>query len=312
MLLIQGGIYAQESKVSFGMGGEINGGAAVEDTKVYEAGGGWTGSAEYRFTNLFAGGIKLGVTNDFKYRITVFEQSIFARLYFVRLKKVDIFAEAGPGGLIVMRTSGVSASLEAYLIAGARISFGNWYVEPYIGTGYPLWGRIGAMIGYRVPAPQPAVVQAPQPAISRPDPRAAESTSNQRQQPLSEEQTSSAPSQSQIAVIIFPANRMDFTGLNAETVEANAKSITDMGNILKAHPEYRAVLEGHANPTEGTEEEELYELIPLSRQRAEVVAEMLVRAGVNRKQLIIAGSGGVVPSTTGEKNRRVEITVIHN
>ncbi|MDR2518918.1 MAG: hypothetical protein LBD13_05840 [Spirochaetaceae bacterium] len=141
---VPGGIHAQESPFSFGLGGEVSGGA---DPKIYEGGGGWIGSAEYRFHERFAGGVKSGASNDFQYRITVFRENVFARWYFWRPKNLEVFAEAGLGGLFVVRGSETWANLEFSFAAGVRFSFGTWYVEPYLGAGYPVWGRVGVAVG---------------------------------------------------------------------------------------------------------------------------------------------------------------------
>ncbi|MDR0562305.1 MAG: OmpA family protein [Spirochaetaceae bacterium] len=325
LIFLAAGIYAQESKFSFGFGGEISGGIedpdASDDTvlsEVYKSGGGggWTGTFEYRINNLFAGGLKTGVRHDFQYWVTAFEQTIFARLYFVRLKRIEVFAEPGLGGVFAIREAQVRAFLDAYLLAGVRINLGNWYVEPYLGGGYPFWGRVGVMIGYRVPAPQPVAVQS-QPAETRTEtkaPDAADRLATLRQQSETpkpaDSSTASAP-QEPVRTILFPANATDFTGLNSETIERNNRHLSDIANTLKAHPQYRAVLEGHANPTEGTENEERYELVPLSRQRADTIADMLAGAGVDRKQLEIVASGGSRSTANSDANRRVEITIRH-
>ncbi|MDR0569549.1 MAG: OmpA family protein [Spirochaetaceae bacterium] len=321
-----GGMYAQESKFSFGFGGEISGGIDDPDrddddvlSEVYKSGGGggWSGAFEYRINDLFAAGLKTGTRHDFQYWVTAFEQSIFARIYFVRLNRLDVFAEPGLGGIFAVRESQVRAYLDAYILAGVRIKFGNWYVEPYLGTGYPFWGRVGVMVGYRVPAPKPAPVQT-QSADARAERNAADATDRmttaQRQQQAQEAPKPATPPSPQepIRTIFFSANSIDFAGLDAETVAANQRNLDDIAKNLMAHPNYRVLLEGHANPTEGTINEEQFELIPLSRQRADAVAEMLVKAGVNRKQIVIAGSGGIHSSNNPEANRRVEITIMRN
>ncbi|MDR2493789.1 MAG: hypothetical protein LBD24_01065 [Spirochaetaceae bacterium] len=145
-LLASRAIYAQETPFSFGLGGEISGAA---DSKMYEGGGGFIGTAEYRFHERFAAGIKSGASNDFQYRITVFRENIFARWYFWQPKSIDVFAEAGLGGLLVVRGNETWGSLEAAFTLGARFSFGAWYVEPYIGAGYPVWGRVGVAVGIK-------------------------------------------------------------------------------------------------------------------------------------------------------------------
>ncbi|MDR2518919.1 MAG: OmpA family protein [Spirochaetaceae bacterium] len=315
--LAAGAVSAQESKFSFGLSGEISGGA---DPKMYEGGGGWTGSVEYRFKGPFSGGGKIGVSNDFQYRIAVFKQSMFARWYFWRFNSsIEAFAELGPGALLMMRGNEIWASLEIALSAGARFSFGNnWYVEPYLGTGYPVWGRLGVAVGYRVPLQRPGSFRAPAAGPANTEAEAltaAEKLAQENPPPAGDGQGAAGPSGGGSAgpayVIIFPPNRMDFNGLDSGAADENSRTFLEIENVLSEHPEYRVLLDGYANPVEGTEVEDRNELRPLSRQRAEKVAETLVNAGIDRRRLIIAGSGGLRSDRDNrQKNRRVELTII--
>ena len=284
---------------------------------MYEGGGGWTGSAEYRFKGPFSGGVKIGVSNDFQYRIAVFKQSMFARWYFWRLNSIEAFAELGPGALLMARGNEIWASLDVSLSAGARFSFGNnWYVEPYLGTGYPVWGRLGVAVGYRVPSQRSGFPRAPAASANAETETltAAEKLAQENPPLAGEGQGTTDPSRGAAGptyVIIFPPNRMDFTGLDSASADENSRTFSEIENILAEHPEYRVLLDGYANPVEGTEVEDRNELRPLSRQRAEKVAETLVNAGVDRRRLIIAGSGGLrSDSDNRQKNRRVELTII--
>ncbi|MDR0524731.1 MAG: OmpA family protein [Spirochaetaceae bacterium] len=322
---------AQESKFSFGLGGEISGGWADDkndsdkdidkftSAEVYQSGGGGgiIGSFEYRINDLIAAGLKAGFRKDFQRFVMGFETSLFARIYFFRPKGIELFLEPGFGGIFVTGGEGQDGAymgqtkgfFDFYANVGARFNLGNWYIEPYGGFGYPYWGRLGVMFGYRVPAPKPA---APAPAAPA---RSAASSASDR---VTERQTetprtvTSSGAQEPIRTIYFPANRTDFTGLDFATVETNNRNISAVVSLLQGNPEYRVLLEGHANPTEGTENEERYELIPLSRQRADAVADMLVAAGANRKQLVIGGSGGLHAGGSAETNRRVELSLLRN
>lgn len=323
MFLLPSIVYAENTGVSVGLGGEVSSGATVHGNRVYDIGGGWTGAAEYRFNDFVSGGLKVGTSTDFYKRLTVFKHSIFARMYFLRLNKVDLFAEISPGALVAVLVNEVWASLEISFTAGARFSLGNWYVEPYFNVGYPIWGGIGVMVGYRIPLPRRTADRngtdenrKVEPGIEYvPDSPAQET---EQSQGSGEDQEAAAFNEPYPLIpsyyIIFPPNRMDFIGLDPETEAENSRNLRDIENTLKAHPEYRVLIEGYANPTEGTAVEERNELEPLSRGRAEVVATILTEAGVDRKQLIIAGSGGLrlVSPVDGDgkyKNRRVELTL---
>ncbi|HHF0550103.1 TPA: OmpA family protein, partial [Vibrio alginolyticus] len=84
----------------------------------------------------------------------------------------------------------------------------------------------------------------------------------------------------------------------------------EIASVLKAHPQARAVIVGHADST-GTE---TYNQT-LSERRAQAVAVQLVNLGVNQDQLEWRGKGESSPiadNATAEgraRNRRVEVTI---
>jgi flagellar hook assembly protein FlgD/outer membrane protein OmpA-like peptidoglycan-associated protein len=126
--------------------------------------------------------------------------------------------------------------------------------------------------------------------------------------------------------IVFRANFADFNGLDAATVERNAKVIKRIAQILNKFSGYKIGIEGHAN-SEGKiygysaakiAEEEQKELLPLSLGRAELVRQLLVQNGVDAKRLSVEGMGSSQPVVDFKdgvnrwKNRRVEFLLYKN
>lgn len=109
--------------------------------------------------------------------------------------------------------------------------------------------------------------------------------------------------------INFDPNAASMDSLTAEQLASNEKILTMVAFALKKFQEYRVTVEGHANNTTGTEEEERKELIPLSRARAKAVMQILIEKGIERSRLTAVGMGGKKPIASGAdswKNRRVE------
>jgi hypothetical protein len=97
---------------------------------------------------IFAGGIRLGFSQDFK-RIQVIEQGVFFRWYFVDLSGPRFFVQADLGAAIAMEDFRPHPAILGGFTGGVRIPLNDWYVEPFIRGGYPfIWGA-GLIAGYR-------------------------------------------------------------------------------------------------------------------------------------------------------------------
>lgn len=116
--------------------------------------------------------------------------------------------------------------------------------------------------------------------------------------------------------IIFRENEADFVGLAADTVDNNTRVLKRIAQILNKFRDYKVVIEGHANNVTGTEQEELKELLPLSKKRADAVKAILVSFGVDAQRLSTVGVGGRKPVVSRNdrdnwwKNRRVEFILV--
>jgi outer membrane protein OmpA-like peptidoglycan-associated protein len=98
--------------------------------------------------------------------------------------------------------------------------------------------------------------------------------------------------------IRFTADSAVLTGPAADTVRR-------VGELLAAGPAVPVLVEGHVADTPGGPDA----VQRLSDQRAAVVADALVAAGVPAERITARGAGDIRPLATVEESRRVEITV---
>lgn len=125
-----------------------------------------------------------------------------------------------------------------------------------------------------------------------------------------------------IPSITFPPNSADLGLLEeAETIAKNRQVFSRLAELFRTFPEYSILIEGHANmeyfdDPERAEREQEEVLIPLSRERAEVVKSRLAERGIEADRMSAVGVGAespVVPFSDEEnrwKNRRVEFILI--
>ena len=115
--------------------------------------------------------------------------------------------------------------------------------------------------------------------------------------------------------IFFDPDKATFDTLTPEQIEENHEALDIIADQILAYPDTIVTVEGYANNVSNTERENLEELIPLSRDRAIVILEMLVERGVPRNRLQAIGKGGANPLAEWEdtenwwRNRRVEFAV---
>ncbi|MDR2481633.1 MAG: OmpA family protein [Spirochaetaceae bacterium] len=114
--------------------------------------------------------------------------------------------------------------------------------------------------------------------------------------------------------IVFPADSSDLKRITGELAIRNSQVFIKIAQILLDNPQYRILIDGHANPVEKTNTEEADSLRPLSLRRAEIAADFLVMYyGVDRRRLIISGAGGLYPfgdTNDPSLNRRVGFFIV--
>ncbi len=125
-----------------------------------------------------------------------------------------------------------------------------------------------------------------------------------------------------ISSITFSPNSSDLEAVEDEDKAAkNNKTLKRLVEIFQKYNDYRIRIEGHANnllwddPVKASEEE-IKELIPLSRERALSVKDALLKLGLYAERISTVGLGGkdpIVPfrdTINRWKNRRVEFILI--
>jgi hypothetical protein len=106
-------------------------------------------NAGYGIIPNLAAGIKIGFSHNFDSVMTL-EPEVFARWYFLDIKGISLFAQAGVGASIFFENSAVFPAFLGNLGAGIRIPFNQqWYMEPYVRAGYPFIWSAGIGAGYR-------------------------------------------------------------------------------------------------------------------------------------------------------------------
>jgi outer membrane protein OmpA-like peptidoglycan-associated protein len=99
------------------------------------------------------------------------------------------------------------------------------------------------------------------------------------------------------------ASPITFAADRAELAGPSAAAVARVAEVLGDGPGPRVTLTGYAADTPGPPEVAQR----LSEQRAQVVVDALVAAGVRRERLVVAGRGSADPLATPAQSRRVEI-----
>jgi flagellar hook assembly protein FlgD/outer membrane protein OmpA-like peptidoglycan-associated protein len=124
-----------------------------------------------------------------------------------------------------------------------------------------------------------------------------------------------------ISNINFEPNSPELTLDETETGEKNQQVLKRLAEILNKYDSYRIQIEGHAVSVywydkERAEREQVEELLPLSKSRAETVKRALSERGVDGRRITTKGLGGsdpIVPHGDLDdrwKNRRVEFILL--
>lgn len=104
---------------------------------------------------------------------------------------------------------------------------------------------------------------------------------------------------------VLAAHPIRFTADSAALTEPADHTVRRVAELLVAGPAVPVLVEGHVADTPGGPDA----VQRLSDQRAAVVAEALVAAGVPAERVTARGAGATRPLATVEESRRVEITV---
>ncbi|MBQ9281869.1 MAG: OmpA family protein [Treponema sp.] len=119
-----------------------------------------------------------------------------------------------------------------------------------------------------------------------------------------------------VNTIYFDANAATFKDLSKEQAAENKETLDSIAKqVLELSKDIKIEVQGYANNVSNTEEENEKELLPLSKDRADVIKKELGKRGLQEKNLTAVGFGGANPIASWEdqahwwKNRRVEFIV---
>jgi outer membrane protein OmpA-like peptidoglycan-associated protein len=143
------------------------------------------------------------------------------------------------------------------------------------------------------PAPPPAVAAAAPPVVQAPVVVAAPPPA-----------PPTDPLRAQLGELLA-AQPIRFEADSAELAGPQAATVQRVAELLATAPEVPVLVEGHVADTPGGLEAGRQ----LSEQRAAVVAQALVTAGIPTERISTEGLGAERPLATVEESRRVEITV---
>ncbi|MBE6353598.1 OmpA family protein [Treponema sp.] len=119
----------------------------------------------------------------------------------------------------------------------------------------------------------------------------------------------------ELTSISFDPDAATFNNLTKVQRREFLQSLDEIAERVLSVEGTKIRVEGYANNTSGTEEENVNDLIPLSQKRAEKIAEMLIERGINKETITAVGMGGANPKATLSdrenwwKNRRIEIVL---
>ncbi len=118
-----------------------------------------------------------------------------------------------------------------------------------------------------------------------------------------------------VNTIYFDPDRATFDKISEEQRQENFETLDSITKQIFEHGEVEVLVEGYANNVSNTERENVQELIPLSKLRAQTIKNILVSNGLKEEILSSEGRGGLNPIAKWEdrenwwKNRRVEFIV---
>ncbi|MBN1409622.1 MAG: gliding motility-associated C-terminal domain-containing protein, partial [Spirochaetales bacterium] len=103
-----------------------------------------------------------------------------------------------------------------------------------------------------------------------------------------------------ISAITFQANTADYMNVDKDKLEKNLRTIKRLSEIFNKYKQYNIRIEGHANlinwaDPKKAEKEQVEDLLPLSKKRAESIKQALAEAGIDTGRMSTEGLGGSQP-----------------
>lgn len=114
--------------------------------------------------------------------------------------------------------------------------------------------------------------------------------------------------------IVLSIDNIQFEAESAVLIDSEKAKLTNVGSLLSSLTDRKLNVVGHAANIAGSNEDEL---LKLSTDRAQSVADFMVQSGIKSVDMIVAtGMGGSMPLASNDtpegrsKNRRVEIVIM--
>jgi hypothetical protein len=283
------GAFGQEKK-SFSLG--VLAEANANTRQGYGLAGGL--NAEFSFTNHLAAGIKADYGTDF-YDVSSAEALAYGRWYFRNTPfGFPLFIQLGGGAIVLFEGGRYVISGLGDGAVGIRFPIKKFYTEQYVRFGWPTGFGFGIAVGYRFgvkPAPPESVF--------------FEESESLPLEPVVEKSVK-APENLEVYFIGYATDFYVLGEGGVDTLVDNMIVLNTIASFMKANSEFNLIIIGHANPVDGTEEEDWSRLIPLSQRRAEFVKEEMEKIGVPGDRMFAYGLGGREASVTSSPtNRRV-------
>ena len=235
--------------------------------------------------------------------ILTLETQVYLRWNFLRLGKQDnplnIFAQGGIGLLSAYRGGSnpfndvtmTRGSILADAAVGVTIPLtSRWNIEPSVRAGYPHIVGFTLTAGYKIPLPQKVLTI------------------------IEYQEIIKLIKISAIEFVLFgPDSEVYNAGIDRDAQQLNELVLNYTAQTLRENPDYMVRIEGHANPLT-VSVSETDDLMTLSAQRANTVADQLRARGISDDQMIIVAFGGTRNATNEwdvrNRNRRVELMIM--
>ena len=270
-------------------------------------------------------GSKVGI-NYSTDNILTFEGQVYLRWNFLRLgnpqNSINFFAQGGLGLLAAYRGktspfSDVTMTRGSLMFdAGAGVTIPlteRWHIEPSIRAGYPHIFGFAVTAGYKFPLPQKTRYEE-LPGRVEYLPGTTEYEYIEVIKTLPPNEIIKHIMITAVEFILFgPDTGRYNAGIDRDASALNELVLDQTAHILNENPDFRVRIEGHANPVT-SDPNEADELMVLSANRANAVAEQLRQRGVSEEQMVVISFGGTRTVTgsqeTWNRNRRVEMIII--
>jgi len=258
-------------------------------------------------------GVNFSVEEDERH-ILAFEGQVYMRWNFLRLGQKlnpwNIFIQGGMGLISAYRGTSANPFDDVTMTRGSLLfdaAFGltiplgtRWHIEPQVRAGYPHIFGGSLTAGYKFPLPQKVITN-----------RSTQYVEVIKTIPP--EEIVRRVMISSVEFVLFGPDIGRYNlGIDSDAQQLNEMVLNYTAQTIKANPNYRVRIEGHANP-HTINHSEIEDLMALSAMRADVVAGELKNRGVDEKQIVMISFGGARTATNEwdvrNRNRRVEMII---